>query len=288
MLAEFFARSYKLFQRFVRRDLAPGYLARLSTMENPVSPKVPLPPSNTDDSKRMRIATGLLAYGKQLAISIWRPTYVTEDEGMNNVLDELNARDSQHEAQLRATILKALGVLEEHHEKVKRARVAKVEKRVFEALKFLVPDDKHVEFRNELQKLTSKISEIWEKLQSLETIVEPHFDVLGSGEWYALPEPDLLAGGELGKQKAPEKDEDVVIQVWPVFLYEDDETVLLHRAYTLTPQQVAGAEAEKAKNERARRAARQAERQNGVVRKRRDSGVGFLENGGSPGGTPPV
>ncbi|KAF4120874.1 hypothetical protein GMORB2_2360 [Geosmithia morbida] len=314
ILRNFFTTSYKLIDRFLGQDLPSECLAQSWSTAAQVkqdlesrgikAPQLPLPPSNSEDAKRMRVALGLLVYGRELARSIWRPTYLTEDEDINNVLDRLSINHPRHESHLRATILGVIQVLPEQQQTAKQKRITRVKHQVYKSLAGLIPEDRHAEFKADIQKLTTKMGDTWEKTQRLETMVEPNFDDFVPEDWKPFPEPtdvnaqsepvpeqsETPVDGDTGAVQETDDEDDTVCVLWPVFLYpsidEGGDLVRLQNGYILLRKQCRAAEAESEESEKASRADRKIKRQNGPPRKRRDSGVGFLENGKPSNGSP--
>ncbi|OAQ71919.1 hypothetical protein VFPPC_12037 [Pochonia chlamydosporia 170] len=305
-LAGMFDAALDFFQRKLGHDLDADVLARSNSQTFALNaPPIPLPASNTEDAKRMRVVAGLMVYGKALVNNVFRPTYNTQSHQLDEVLHLTAAQNPSQETFIRAVLLKAAP------EKQQQNRESCVELAVQEVLVVVDPwIQNKLEFRSELKHICDRASTAWAQVQLLESRVRPDFHFQHPEEWKALPFPILRSNPTIvskvgnSKQTPPQKkvqgrqpdlstaspklsalnSSDVARVVWPSFLATDpqafdDETdstplELVYYGYVLTQAQIKGAEDE---------TSQASQRVSLRPRKRRDSGV-FVSNS-TPGGT---
>lgn len=323
LLANFFHIALKHMEAFMYNDLDDACLMNTSAWKNTrmrvsSQQQIPLPASNSTFAKQMRVAAGLVTFGKALAKHIFRSTYITLGGELDDVLSDLDTQNSLHEMYLRAVLLKALP---ETQRKNQGIAVKSVVTEVSDALSVLVPPSQQGEFDSRLKQVSGEICHGWLQVQQLQERVRPSFSVDFPEEWQALPPPfaqlastpssstssstqsptQQKKGGRQSQQQPtpnpqPLTNEAFKEVVWPAFLVPTPEQaqdaddanawLLVHQGYVLTKTQAKGAEQERDAEEQASRRARKTTRQNGsdsgsAQRKRRDSGIFFSSQGSS-------
>lgn len=277
-----------------RQDLEEDLLADSRTWEairnHPsIQRAIPLPSSNSPAAKKMRIAAGLVIYGKALAEHVLRPTYILRDREIDKTLNILGSKDPLHEAYVRAVLLKILPDKQKQH---KEACVKKAVMDILDSMGSLLPARQREIFESDLWNVSNKLCDTWRLAQRLEEKVEPSFSFTFPEDWKPLPPssvqtvakppPNTAMSHKDKERQRSQGATDQTLQmgegtariVWPTFLYsssqQDGEALLLYPGYVLTQPQMREAD-----EEMSRRAARRTMRQNGpaVAGKRRDSGI---------------
>lgn len=296
-MKEAFDRATGFFRQFLGQDLPEDRLKDETVWQalgkHRDTENIPLRASNTANAQWMRVAAGLAVYARSLADHVWRPTYLSADKGVDDVLESLENEDSLHEAFARSVILRIHNNGSGYR---KRDRVKHVVDAVTQPVGGLVPRDQLDDFNSGLRDLTWTICDLWEPLQQLEVKVRPSFTSVYRGDWIPLPEDLLVGHHQAEPPQGQEEDQGeatmsaqklgpskAMVVVWPTFLYVGPFLErLLCQGYLLTSEQMARAE-----DEGSSRSVRQASRQqqSGEASKhaRKDSGVSgiFLGGGGS-------
>jgi hypothetical protein len=250
-----FSGARELMVKWFQQDLNEDQLADMkdwqATGGHPMIQHVkPLPRSNSNGAKTMRIAACLSMLGRASAKHIMRPTYLVQDDGIDYALAEMARQNAEQNTYVRATLLKALP---EEQEKGRRRGIQMVVKEVMEAMKGWISEGDRPVFSSELEGTTARISEAWVQMQMLEETVAPQFEAVYDGEWKPLPAlPAVRLEDGMGAQnresgkvdkKGRAAEELVVIPIWPSFtsLGWDGEKPLFP-GFGLTGGQVAAVE----------------------------------------------
>ncbi|KAJ4141696.1 hypothetical protein NW768_000912 [Fusarium equiseti] len=260
---------------------------------------------------QMRVAAGLRIYSMALADNVFRSTYLTQNNDLDDVLRDLETEDPLHEAFARAVLLK---IQPARQARTKEVRVKMVVDQVSDALADLVPISQRQAFEARLRQVSAEACNAWSVVQQLLEPVRPVFSSHMSEDWVAFPSLTAQRNGKTessGGAREPlvtrtEKSDrqgqspttvsqsmetdDIIQVVWPAFSVpssqQDDDIgnqvpEMVHRGYVITRSQIKEAE-----NEMSRRNARKNARQNSAhsstQKKRRDSAV-FLSKGFSTG-----
>ncbi|CVK92443.1 uncharacterized protein FMAN_07339 [Fusarium mangiferae] len=272
---------------------------------------IPLPASNSPAAKQMRVAAGLRIYSMALVDNVFRSTYLTQTNDLDDVLRDLETEDPLHEAFARAVLLK---IQPARQARTREVRVKMVVDQVSDAIADLVPISRREGFEAHLRQVSTAACNAWSVVQQLLEPVRPVLFSHMSDDWVAFPPSTAQRNSKAGPSsdareplvtKAEKSDrqgqsprtesqsvetDDIIQVVWPAFSIpssqqEDDVGYqvpeMVHRGYVITRSQIKEAE-----NEMSRRSARKNARQNSAPssaqKKRRDSAV-FLSKGFSTG-----
>ncbi|RBR08882.1 uncharacterized protein FIESC28_10062 [Fusarium coffeatum] len=272
---------------------------------------IPLPASNSPAAKQMRVAAGLRIYSIALADNVFRSTYLTQNNDLDDVLRDLETEDPLHEAFARAVLLK---IQPTRQARTREVRVKMVVDQVSDALADLVPISQRQAFEARLRQVSAEACNAWSVVQQLLEPVRPVFSSHMFEDWVAFPsltaqrngktESSCGAGKPLvtrteksdreGQSPTAESQsmetDDIIQVVWPAFSVpssqqEDDVgnqvPEMVHRGYVITRSQIKDAEEEMSRRN-ARKNARQNSAHSSTQKKRRDSAV-FLSKGFSTG-----
>ncbi|RSL39892.1 hypothetical protein CEP54_016236 [Fusarium duplospermum] len=317
LLANFFDLALKHMETFLCSNLDNACFADHSHWKElrvQVSSKqrVPLPASNSPAAKQMRIVAGLIIFGEALAEYIFRPTHITHDGELDEVLGHLGTQNPLQEMYTRSALLK---MLPDRQEKNQEAAVKSVVTHVSGVLSILVPSSRRGEFESGLKHVSGQICRGWSKVQQLEERVRPSFSLDFSEDWQPLRPPNAQTSTKSSSSSSAQSStqqkgrrqnqqqsttppgllvtEEFKEVAWPAFLAinpeqlreeeEDDDAnsswALIHHGYVLTKAQAKEAEQERDAEEEVSRRVRKTTRQNGSDARRpqgrrRDSGIG--------------
>ncbi|KAL4730793.1 hypothetical protein ACLX1H_002833 [Fusarium chlamydosporum] len=272
---------------------------------------IPLPASNSPVAKQMRIAAGLRVYSMALADHVFRSTYLTLNNDLDDVLRDLEADDPLHEVYARAILLK---IQPAKQPRTREDRAKMVVGQVSDVIAGLVPSSRRETFETRLHQLSMEACDAWSIAQHLVEPIRPVFSSHVFEDWVAFPSSAAQHNNKAGptsdtrqplemrtemsdrQSQSPTSEsrlietDDIIQVVWPAFSVpssqqEDDVgnqvPEVVHRGYVITRSQIKDAEIEMS-----RRTARKNARQNSVSssaqKKRRDSAV-FLSKGFSTG-----
>lgn len=272
---------------------------------------IPLPASNSPAARQMRVAAGLRIYSMALADNVFRSTYLTQNNDLDDVLRDLETEDPLHEAFARAVLLK---IQPTRQARTREVRVKMVVDQVSDALADLVPISQRQAFEARLRQVSAEACDAWSVVQQLLEPVRPVFASHMFEDWVAFPSLTAQRNGKTessGGARKPlttrtEKSDrqgqsptaesqsmetdDIIQVVWPAFSVpssqqEDDVgnqvPEMVHRGYVITRSQIKEAEDEMSRRN-ARKNARQNSAHSSTQKKRRDSAV-FLSKGFSTG-----
>lgn len=149
--------------------------------------QVPLPPSNTNAAKQMRLAVFMGIIARELANNIFQPFHVSFDEiEIQDMFVELSIKDPKREAFCRAILLaispeKQNAILEER----KKTFLQSVGSYFFD----LLPATQYDELRQSLKLVVDRACETWRFFQYSKNRYEPDYELLewGDGEWESFP-----------------------------------------------------------------------------------------------------
>jgi hypothetical protein len=249
---------------------------------------IPLPPTNTPFAKRMRVAAGVIIYGRALDKYIFKPNYLTRDsEELNKVLEGVRTNNPLQETFVRGVLLR---VLPDTQRRNKDTRVRLVVSDVVHSMGILLSKERKDKFESELNSVSDRICLKWETIQRLEEKVKSSFSYDYPDEWRQFPEsvakhaqsrPSSPLTQKSSLERLRKQDqassrsltgEGYTKVVWPGFLFSNAHEVdeeLLHQGYVVTISPEENAE------DGIRRAARKTARLNDKSgpKKRRDSGI---------------
>ncbi|KAK3304707.1 uncharacterized protein B0T15DRAFT_251074 [Chaetomium strumarium] len=171
----------------------PGDILADQTHWNEISAynsNIPLPRSNSQLAKRMRVALVLSVMGQVLCKHIFQPTYLRDSPGIDNILKVLANKEPDLESHLRAVLLKTSNKIGIPDGSVSEA----ASQNVFDLLAPLVPEDKRKEFQTGLHRLCTMARKEWESIQTLEDLVVPELGFNRQSKrtyrWNSLPFDD--------------------------------------------------------------------------------------------------
>lgn len=218
--------------------------------------RIPLPRSNSEPARQMRVAAVLRLIAEMACDYIFQPVYLTND-GMEvaEIIDQLGSL----EAQWVRSVLLNIDTKEQVVNGMKRAKIAAG--KVIEIVGFLItsPADKQ-DLKSAVSEWYHKASKLWMSVQQLETKIEAQLEVQVVGQgvlgWKAFQMPSLkdkqpAAGTQNGARRKPDdKDqlvmEDIVAEIWPQFLatVDDEHSMLLVSGQVLLNSQIVTASQE--------------------------------------------
>jgi hypothetical protein len=216
--------------------------------------QVPLPPSNTNAAKEMRLAVFMGILARELAELIFQPCYISLNEpDIRDTLLEVAMVDSNKESYYRALLLsmgssKQKAVLEER----KKTFLQNVGSNLFD----LLPAAQYNELRQILAMVVEKACETWKLFQYSRNRYELDFDLLEwGGEWDPFP---FQSNSNLGQGWSPNGDPDEpVLTIFPrICRVGNGECSPLNFGTVLTRYQCSGAERELKKEPSSPRAPR--------------------------------
>jgi len=122
----------------------------------------------------MRIAAILAVLARSLDKSLFKPTYLLEDDGPFRKLSfRLAIEDRSKESFSRALLL---SVFPEEQEVLAEDRAAIVVRDVMKITESLLSPEMADSFRSDLKSLVQKASNVWSKIQRMKERVEPSFE----------------------------------------------------------------------------------------------------------------
>ncbi|KAG8415843.1 hypothetical protein J3459_014048 [Metarhizium acridum] len=305
-LEDMFNGAWYLFQQTLGQDIETNVLARTNSQAFALNPPaLPLPASNTNTAKGMRVVAGLIAYANALTTHVFRQTHITQSRELDGVLRLTADQNPQQAACIRAVLLKALP---ERHKKNRDECVDKAVKEVSDAVGHWLQNKQ--QFESGLKHVCEKASATWALIQLVEERIQPDFHFEVPDEWQALPLLSSKSTSTSPPQAGPARQtpqhqksmenrhanmlrdsptlstlsiNDVARVVWPTFLAAypqgPDETSsasleLVYHGYVLTQTQIKSAEDEISET------SQRAVPRSTSVRKRRNSAV-YVSNGSS-------
>ncbi|GAO15409.1 uncharacterized protein UV8b_07018 [Ustilaginoidea virens] len=304
-LESLFQSALQSFRFALGHDLDPEQLenSRPSVRNHAMpSPSLPLPATNSPAAKQMRVATGLMACGQALVTHIFRPSWLTLDGELDDVLRLVAESRPDQEAFFRAV---SLNTLPEEQAANQEKSISNVVLEVSGSLSMWVRESKRQRFASMLQDVCRQACESWALIQKTHERIWPSLTFDMPEDWRALPalsvetaaangEADgaasASASGGLPECGAPVLSEaDVARVVWPTFLvaeslYADEggdgalPDLLVHHGYVMTHAQM-----ERAETEISQRAARRMRRSVSAAQGRRRSSAAFLPQGDAKG-----
>lgn len=209
--------------------------------------QVPLPPSNTNAAKEMRLAVFMGLLARELAEHIFQPFYISLNEiDIRDILVELAMKDSKKESYYRAILLamspkKQNTILEER----KKTFLQNVGSYLFD----LLPEGQYNELRQILEVVVERACETWKSFQYSRNRYEPDFDLLEWGdEWEPFP---FQNNSNQGQEQSLNGDTDeAVLTIFPrICRVGNGECKPINFGTVLTRYQCSGAERELRKKE---------------------------------------
>lgn len=222
---------------------------------------IPLPPTNSDAAKRMRVAAVLRLLAEAASSHICQPIHIPHrDTIVADLLDTIDHLDPQRAIHIRSVLLNIEPGKQEEFGK-KRATTAC--KDVYDCVSFML-DDREA-FGRALLEWFDKVRNTWRSFQQLDVRYQALFESknedLISDEWEPLPEPLVLvvqAQGQAVNGSAPDGTyvkpdpsielqlADIAAQIWPAFLVTTASGTLepFKTGYVLLKAQAAAADKE--------------------------------------------
>jgi hypothetical protein len=186
--------------------------------------RVPLPPTNSPEAKKMRIAVVSKILARSIDEYVFHPTYLFGDgKEVRHTLIRQAISNSEHESLFRGVLL---AILPEESEAAADMRVRKVVEEVLEYVQDLLPEDRIEEFTSSLEKLVRDACEVWEETRMTRRHFEPHFESKRFGDIECLPLNfsglrTSKTGQELTSQGAG--DEELLVVFPRLYLVETDK-----------------------------------------------------------------
>ncbi|RMZ76918.1 hypothetical protein DV738_g4726, partial [Chaetothyriales sp. CBS 135597] len=186
--------------------------------------RLPLPQSNSACAKSMRAIVILSVLVKALMRYIFTSTYFLSKAGeLDDVLNELAAKDISHERFVRSVLLRPF--LEDEDSKI-ASRAEKVRNEVVSSVESIIPQSQRSAFESGLLSLVEKTTRTWTKFQNNKT----HFrvssvmdtEIEASAEWKALKLPIETSGSDSQFQDTL-PDEDPIAILFPQLFSVDQQ-----------------------------------------------------------------
>ncbi|KAK1965502.1 hypothetical protein LY78DRAFT_610293 [Colletotrichum sublineola] len=287
-LGAIFKNAFSLMRNYLGTHLEDNVLSDSSSWNEvrnhpSVRQGIPVFPTNSPASKKMRVAASLAILASALMEHVFQPTYLLGDNELARLLDEISTTDFERETHLRSVLLP---LCPSKHKAHASERASKASNTLFTYVGPLLPEDKRDGFELALHKICQDASRCWTYVQRLADRVKPMMKlahVLETDSWKRVEFPGMdgqpskaqgspsPGGKKNGVQpKTTEASgsssavaEDIAAIVWPAFVLfvenEDQET--LHEGLVLEESQVEEAEKEE-ESLRSKSGARRTARQN--------------------------
>jgi hypothetical protein len=210
--------------------------------------QVPLPPSNTNAAKQMRLAVILGLIARELTEHIFLPFYISlSDIDVLVDLAELARKDPKKESYCRAVLL---AISPEKQETILEGKKKIFCQNVGSYLFDLLPAAQYDEFRQSLEFVVERACETWKFFQYSRNRYVTDYDLRdwGEDEWESFP---FEENPDVSQQQGPISDTDeAVLSVFPRMCRLGNGGYLPINAGTaLTKSQCIGAEQELRKKE---------------------------------------
>lgn len=156
-------------------------------MPSVMSHSVPLPPSNTDVAKEMRLAVFMGLLARELNEHIFQPYYMSLSEiDIREISVDLAMKDSKKESYCRAILL---AMNPEKQKMILEERKKTFLRNIGSYLLDLLPPVQYDELRQSLEAVAERACETWRSFQYNRSRYEPDFDLLdwGDEEWEPFP-----------------------------------------------------------------------------------------------------
>lgn len=159
--------------------------------------RIPLPQSNTQAAKQMRIAAVLAVLSRALSKHIFRPVYLIEDDAeLALVLRNLEAISPQHEYHARSTLL---AVLPDRGQRNAARRVKAVVREVSYLVQHLLSALQYEAFCSALMESCELACRQWSRIQHAAMKIEPYFGPpFDDFDWQVLLLPEKFGIEDIG------------------------------------------------------------------------------------------
>ncbi|KJK73675.1 hypothetical protein H634G_11064 [Metarhizium anisopliae BRIP 53293] len=234
---------------------------------------------------------------------IFRPTYITTGDEIDDVLISLRAESPLQEAYIRAVLLK-VPVLSKRRLTGGESHTRKVAMSMLDVVGALIPAEQRGNFQSDFMQLYAKAAANWVPVQQMQEAVHVTFHYDLPEDWKPLPietennrtSTDTASSKSIGRDRQrkilsptqQQKHESIVGIVWPCFLamnlpegdssYEESFQ-LIHPGYVLTKAQVEDAEQEEFSRRAARKHSRRSVPESVVTQRARRMSAGFSGDG---------
>ncbi|KAJ9156373.1 Structural maintenance of chromosomes protein 6 [Pleurostoma richardsiae] len=157
--------------------------------------QIPLPQSNSQAAKQMRIAAVIAVLSRSLHRHVFRPLYIfAEDADLTDVLRELEGANPAQEMHARSTLL---AVLPEREKRNAIRRVQTVVRETSWLVQHLLSSLQYEAFCTALERACKLACTQWRRIQEAQMKIEPYFGPpYEDYDWQVLPLPDLDEGGD--------------------------------------------------------------------------------------------
>lgn len=234
-LGDLWKSAYKLMESTFKEDLPDQVLGnqvawkRLKELE--LGPQhgqhqVPLPQSNSQAAKQMRIAIMLAILARAIDKDIFQPTYILDGEsGIRELLLHQAIADSGKEAYCRSILL---SMFPEEQTKVSEERVKEVIGDVGWYAQDLLSVTQFETFKAGLEQVVQNASDLWKTVQHAKQRYEPNFALedYEDFDWEVIGfEERAAADGEEGSAKVTGagNDEDLLVIFPRVYAVDDSD-----------------------------------------------------------------
>ncbi|KAJ4156077.1 hypothetical protein LMH87_001291 [Akanthomyces muscarius] len=258
---------------------------------------IPLPASNSSAAKQMRVVAALAVTGEALAKYVFQQALVDPDGNLHRVLRHLAVEDAEHEAYVRAVLLRLFKELPDNKQRAMQSGgIASAVGDIVDALEPWAP---RARLEEKVRLLCEGAAEAWSLALEIENKIEAVFLFQVPEDWRAVPlekksttigaasisqnsksqanTPKQPAGTAQTQQYNPASlsKKQVAKVVWPVFMAltpDEDDPEIVCCGYVLTKAQIREADEEVADEESTYKMARQGlRRQSTTQKKRRNS-----------------
>jgi hypothetical protein len=213
-----------------------------------MSHQVPLPQSNSDAAKQMRLAVFLAILARELNEHTFQPSYISLNENdLREILVALAVKDPKKESFCRAMLL---SINPEKQAMILEERKKSVLWNAGSDFLDLLPPVRYEEFRKSLEDVVERACETWKSIQYSKNRYEPDFEPLewGDEEWDSFLFANSASTNQ--NQHANGDTDEALLTVFPrICRVESNACKAISFATVLTRSQCIDAEREQRRRE---------------------------------------
>ncbi|OAR01937.1 hypothetical protein LLEC1_05886 [Akanthomyces lecanii] len=242
---------------------------------------LPLPASNSAAAENMGIAAALAVTGKALVEHVFQQTLVDPDSDLHRVLDRLAVDDTEHEAYVRAVLLRLVQELPADEQRAMHD--ASIAGAVEEIVTALEPWTPQAALKDKIE--VDFLFQVLEEWRAVPLEKKPTTASATSNNKSHVNTPKQPAARAQTQQSSPAtlSKKQVAKVVWPVFmalLPDEDPPEIVSCGYVLTKAHMREAEEEVADEESTYKQARQSLRRKSTTQKKKTKFAGRVVSAG--------
>ncbi|OOF97962.1 hypothetical protein ASPCADRAFT_128143 [Aspergillus carbonarius ITEM 5010] len=186
--------------------------------------QIPIPCSNTQAAKQIRLAIILAVLAREIDRHIFQPCYITpEDTRIREILVELAVTNSEKESFCRS-LLHSINV--EAQEKALSLIIQTVVSRVLSYLENLLTETQRTSMHASLERIVQKAAEVWQPIRRAKKRYEPDFEQPGTNEYWL---PFTLAENDRPEaQTVRDTQDEHALTIFPRLSVIEEDTVTTH------------------------------------------------------------